>query len=292
MGATESSSNVAAALLAVADGDLPAAIRTTRAAADRCPRSALAPALLAYLQRAASHGVYDEPSAFEGFIDGGSNPHLYDRAIAAVAAHHREVRPSSVLDIGCGDGRVTAAVAVPETRRVDLVEPSPPLLEHARERLAHVEAPATAHEQHVETFLQGDGRQRRWDLAQATFALHTLDPATRATVLAALAERVGRLLIVEFDVPDFEDGSVEHAAYAAARFESGVAEYRDHPEVVDGFLMPVLVGQFDPERTRHTHEQAAVEWEAQLRANGFRHLTVTRLTEFWWAPAVLLTAEP
>jgi hypothetical protein len=70
-----------------------------------------------------------------------------------------------------------------------------------------------------------------------------------------------------------------------------VDEYRDHPEVVDGFLMPVLVGQVEPGRARHTFEQPAAAWEDDLRTAGFTAVTTVPLHAYWWAPAVLITAE-
>ena len=69
-------------------------------------------------------------------------------------------------------------------------------------------------------------------------------------------------------------------------------EYADHPEVVAGFLMPVLAGQVDPGRERHTYEQPASQWVEQLRDAGFADVAERPLLDYWWAPAVLITASP
>ncbi|MCP4222532.1 MAG: hypothetical protein GY773_04225 [Actinomycetia bacterium] len=79
-------------------------------------------------------GVCVEPSAFEAFIDNGDNPNLYASTIDALATRHAELAPRTVLDIGCGDGRVTAGAMAAGPHDVgpggapivDLVEPSEP----------------------------------------------------------------------------------------------------------------------------------------------------------------------
>lgn len=131
---------------------------------------------------------------------------------------------------------------------------------------------------------------RRWDVAQSTFALHTLAPDDRHRVLAALAGRVQHLLVVEFDVPAFADRGPDHARYAAGRYVEGVAEYADDDLAVDGFLVPVLAGQFAPDRPRHTWEQPIEAWAVDLTAAGFRDVGATPLHRYWWAPAQLLAA--
>jgi hypothetical protein len=70
-----------------------------------------------------------------------------------------------------------------------------------------------------------------------------------------------------------------------------VREYADHPDVVAGFLMPVLVGQLDPSRPRYTFEQPIAAWVDLLEAAGFAVVT-TPVFDYWWAPAVLVDARP
>ncbi len=277
--------SVAAALLAIGAAD-PARARTILAA---CPADDdLAAALRRLLDRQASGGVYDDPTAFQSFIDHGGNPALYAAAIDAVAALHRTRRPTTVLDIGCGDGRVTAAVLGPSTTVVDLVEPSPEMIAAAAPLVAGKGATVRAHTMGIEDALTAD-TSTGWDLVQSTFALHNLPPPRRAEVLTRLVTRSGLLALVEFDVAAFADGSPEHAAYCEERYRRGIAEYAEHPEVVDGFLMPVLAGQFDPTRVRATHEQPASAWAAELTDAGFVGVEVTPVLDYWWAPAVLVT---
>src|SRR5690606_32792874 len=116
-----------------------------------------------------------------------------------------------------------------------------------------------------------------WDTAQSTFALSAIAPASRRQVLARLARSGGRLAVVEFDVPSFADRSPEHAEYAVDRYAAGIAEYGGDELVVQGFLMPVLAGQFDPSVPRLTWEQPAGAWVDELREAGFRTVRSTHV---------------
>lgn len=281
---------VAEALLALAEGDLEQARNLAHGAAADDSESLLAPALSDFLQRIPGDGVYDEPAGFEEFIDNGGNPSLYAGTIDVLSAAHAEIQPASVLDVGCGDGRVTAAVVQPGTA-IHLVEPSGPLLESALRRLDSIGISATGHQSGIAQLLDEIDGDRSWDLVQATFAMHALDPHERSGVMRRLSDRAGRLLLVEFGVPAFADRSIEHADYAAERYEVGLMEYRAHPDVVSGFLLPVLVGQFDRAQPRHTFEQDVDSWCDQLTAAGWRHVTSNHITDYWWAPAFLIDAE-
>ncbi len=276
-------------LRALAAGDRERALALARDAAPAA--GVLGPALARHLAAGPTDAVYDEASAFESFIGYGTNPELYRRTIAALARLHADERPRTVVDIGCGDGRVTAGVLGPATEVVDLVEPSADLLRRAQAALAGSPATVRAHGRGIADQLIVDG-DARWDVAQATFALHTLPRADRAGVLARLAGRVGVLALAEFDVPDIEGDEEARLRYLAARYELGVREYAGHPEVIAGFLMPVLVGQVEPGRVRHTFEGPATGWVAGLHAAGFRDVAVAPLHDYWWAPAVLVTARP
>ena len=279
-------SAVAEALRALADGDREGAARTAAGST----RGPLGPALAEHLRRPPGVGVYDEAGAFEAFIGNGANPELYRRTIGALADLHAGLRPGSVLDVGPGDGRVTAGALGPATASVDLVEPSADLLARAVAALDGHGADVRPHALGAAHFLDGLGPATGWDLVQSTFALHTLPPEERR-VLGAIARRTEHLAIAEFDVPAFGDDGAR-LAYLAERYEEGVREYADHPEVVAGFLMPVLAGQVDPGRERHTYEQPASQWVEQLRDAGFADVAERPLLAYWWAPAVLITASP
>ena len=278
------------ALSALADGDWATAAAAARSAARQGPDSCLAHALTRYLSDMRVPGVYDEPRAFETFIDNGGNVELYRQTIRHVAAVHSDVEPHSVLDIGCGDGRITAGVLGAPTTRVELVEPSAELLDRA---IAAVDRPwieVVAHRADVRTFLADLDVTTTWEMVQSTFALHATNPVERPALFASLARRTPRLIIVEFDVPLFDDRSDEHIAYLADRYEQGIREYEDHPEVISNFLMPVLVGQLDAAVPRYTFEQPIDAWTRLIHDAGFT--TTTRLTaRYWWADAFLISAK-
>ena len=236
--------------------------------------------------------VYVEPAAFTRFIETGNNPDLYSATNLMV----RGLRPDgthTLLDIGCGDGRVSAGI-VRAGDVVDLVEPSTDMLTIAEGsvRRSGVESVRTWPVPIGE--MLHDDPEQRWDLAISTFALHNLDRRARADVLVELHRRVGRLAIVEFDVPAMVDQSVEHAVYCARAYRRGVTQ---HPDalVIQGFLMPVLIGQFLPGAVRHTHEQPIATWADDLRAAGFRDVHTQPVFDgFWWADAhvVVGTGSP
>ncbi|WP_436794651.1 class I SAM-dependent methyltransferase [Actinospongicola halichondriae] len=276
--------SVADALLHLAAGD-------TNAAVVECGRversSPLAAHLARHLVGPASTAVYVDPAAFERFISGGSNVDLYAQTIQVLAELNERRRPASLLDIGCGDGRITAAVLPTSCERIHLLEPSTAMLEKAVARVARVVDDVRTTRAGFEDLFT-DRPHDVWDAVQSTFALHTLPPQECIDSLRKLARRTRSLAVVEFDVPAFNDRSPGHADYAAAAYEAGVAEYEHDQLVIDGFLLPVLVGQFAPERQRHTHERPARAWVDELRRAGFTSVTTTHVATYWWANAVLI----
>ena len=278
------------ALLAISHSDRAAAISAVEKVTMTEPNNSLASALHRYLNQAKVTGVYEEPSSFEEFIDNGTNPALYTSTTEHLAELHRGARPSSVLDIGCGDGRVASGVLAEGIETIDLVEPSNELLTLAQGRANWRPAQVRAHNTTVQPFLTQLEPTSRFDLVQSTFALHSIPPTERSAVLGGLARHTDYVVLVEFDVPPFEDRSLEHAIYAVDRYQIGVSEYRDHQSVIDGFLMPVLVSQFDPAQMRHTFEGPAKGWTEDFEGAGFS-VTLSWLTNYWWAPAFVLEAR-
>jgi SAM-dependent methyltransferase len=289
------------ALLAVAAGDHDGAVRSARAAAAPeaapagSPRARLAQGLLRHLE-GGGRDVYGDPAGFERFLDRGGNVGLYRDVHAALAACHARQRPGTVLDLGCGDGRLSVAALQPGVSRIELVEPSADLLAAAQKRLAGNGAGAgtgvavAARGSTAQEMLDGLPDGAGWDTVQCTFALHALPPEDRARALATFARRARHLLLVEFDVPPLAVRSSGYARHAVARYTEGIAEYPDDDLVVDGFLVPVLVGQFDPGRPRHTWEQPIDLWIAGMLAAGFAEVRHHQVSPYWWAPAHLVEA--
>lgn len=215
---------------------------------------------------------------------------MYEATIAALRDEHQRLAPHRVIDIGCGDGRITQASLTSSTLQLDLVEPSSELLGRALARLG-TGLRVMPHGDPIQDLLPGlVSPSTGWDLAQSTFAIHTVPPRERAEVLRQLAGLISNLVLVEFDVGDVVDSGPDHAAYVAERYERGLAEYADDQLVVQGFLMPVLVGQFDPAQPRHTWEQPASAWVRDLEFAGFTNMESTVLHDYWWATAHLITA--
>lgn len=277
---------IAEALLALARGETDRAVALLDSSVSG---GRLAPALRAHLERPIASSVYDSTAAFAEFIDGGGNVGLYRSLIELLGSLHAEALPRTVLDIGCGDGRVAAETLSAATTDIDLVEPSGDLLDVATRKLARHSLAVHAHPIGIQRFLAGcDGS---WDLVQSTFALHSIEPTERSRLLEDLAGRTRRLVLAEFDVPGYRDGSMDHARHLAERYEAGLAEYPDSPLVAQGFLMPVLAGQLDVERPRHTWEQPISAWVADLRVAGFGEVETRAVHDHWWAPAVLVQAR-
>ncbi|NUT94514.1 MAG: methyltransferase domain-containing protein [Saccharothrix sp.] len=251
----------------------------------------VARALTRYLEGGADGSVYDQPAAFTAFIDGGGNVGLYQAVARELAGWYDDEPADDLLDVGCGDGRALVPSlerARHRPRKVTLLEPSAALLAGAVERLRGVEGIVVdARNVRVQEFLEGP---EEVDLVQSTFALHALPHEERDQVLAALAPRVRKLALVEFDVPEL-DGD-ERLAFLAETYERGLAEYGDDRELVaQGFLMPVLTGQLLPGAKRSTWEQPATAWAAQLRRTGFTEIRLEPLFDYWSSPAFLLTAS-
>jgi SAM-dependent methyltransferase len=274
----------AAVLAAVHRGDL-AQANALAAQGD----SALTRALAVHLTARADGSVYDDPAAFEAFISGGGNLELYRAVSAALAALYDRHRPASLLDIGSGDGRAVLLALAASSHRpagLALVEPSQALAEALRPKLG------TVHNAPIQSYLAGLPDDARFDLVEATFALHAIPPDERDGVLTNLAGRTGVLALAEFDVPAFEHGSDEHLRFLAESYDRGLAEYDgDRDLVAAGFLMPVLTGQLAPGAARSTWEQPAQDWAAQVERAGFTEIEMRPLADYWWSPAFLLTAR-
>jgi SAM-dependent methyltransferase len=238
--------------------------------------------------RSTGRDVYATPDGFRAFIDNASNVALYRATIDHLSRRHRELLPTSVVDIGCGDGRVTHACLAPGVSAVHLVEPSDALMSDALGRTEWPVVP-TAHTTDLTGFVSSLGPTDRFAIVQSTFALHTIAPGERSRALASLHAHTNRLIVVDFDIPEFADRSREHAEYAIERYRIGVAEYAGIPAAISGFLMPVLLGQFEATAARHTFEQPVARWIEDLAAAGFDP-RVEMIHDYWWGPAFCMEA--
>ena len=282
------------ALATVADGNADDANEAAERAADA--GSLLGVALSTYLRTAHRHGVYDQPAAFEAFITGGGNIDLYRRTSATLASAY--VPGMSLLDVGCGNGRALVpalqAAGPNLPAAVDLVEPGADLLRHCVAAITAAAVPirTTGWQLGLTDFLLTAPATQRWHLAQSTFALQSIAPAERARALAALAPRVDRLIVVDFDMPDHRVGSTKQLRYLATRYEQGLAEYdEDRDLVAQGFLMPVLLGQLSADTPRTNWEHPVADWAEQVTAAGFTDPDVQQVADYWSGPAFVLVAR-
>lgn len=282
------------ALLAFGAGERAEALRYAQAAAAGDPGSPLYAAAASYLARTlpgAEAGVYSAPEAFAAFIRGGANRGLYAATSAALRAAQLQNGARSLLDIGVGDGLALLPALTDAIERVDLVEPSAALLTIASQQLMARSVPHQAFQGTLQEFVAR--ADDRWDVAEATFSLQSIEPAERVPLLAWLRAHCGRLLIAEFDTPAFADMyAPERVRYVLERFGQGLAEYAgDGGLVAQGFLMPVMFGYFDRTAARTNYEHPLAEWQAQLQAAGFTQIAARQLYPYWWAPAFLLEAS-
>jgi hypothetical protein len=294
-------------------------------------------------------GVYTVAAdAFTTFMRGGGNVQLYKQCSTALAQGYTAAaiasgaKPWSMIDIGAGSGMalLPALHQTPEAERphrLDIVEPSPAMLSVALTTLQTL-LPATqvaayssvrAHVLTLQEFMEADlggATTTRWELAQATFSLQSIrPPQTRVRCLRWLAQRVDRLLMVEFDVPPCiaravpstgdtgnpsEESTrsqlwcVQRISEILSRYERGIAEYIDIREgshakhsdegqrVVDGFLIPVLLGCFRVDINHATNDEQPISvWEHELREAGFETVRSRFLCEYWWADAYIVEAS-
>lgn len=281
------------AVLAFGENALADAARFAAAAAAREPDGLLyaaAATYLARLERAGKSSVYLSPEGFGAFVRAGGNVPLYAATSAALRNVYARTGAQRLLDIGVGDGLALLPALTDGITELDLIEPSAAMLASTCQQLDERGRQHRAFNGTLQEFAaQSTGR---WDIAEATFSLQSLMPEERAPMLAWLRARCRRLLIAEFDAPEFaEQFAPARVRYVAEHFERGLGEYPENRELVaQGFLMPVMFGYFDRTAARTNYEQPIAAWAGQLRAAGFAQVTTTELYPYWWAPAYLIEA--
>ncbi|MEW6580284.1 MAG: class I SAM-dependent methyltransferase [Chloroflexota bacterium] len=285
------------ALIAFAEGEPDRAARWATAAAERQPESRVytqAAAYLAHVVQAGTARVYDDGTAFAAFIRGGGNVGLYAAVSAVLRAIYGEYESLRLLDIGVGDGLALLPALTPAVTRLDLVEPSVAMLSATRAALEARGIVYGAYPQTLAEFMASvDGQRGEWDVIQATWSLQSIPPDERPAAFRWLRAHGARVLIAEFDVPEFAAPlSPERVRYFVARYERGLAEYSgDGGLVAQGFLLPVLFGAFDRTAARTNWEGPIQDWMDDLRAVGFAQVTARTLYPYFWADAVLLDAR-
>lgn len=280
------------AVNAFADGDLNVALAHIRAAAGD-PANPVYAASITYLENRLNHGAanaYASPEGFQAFVRGGGNIPLYENTSAALGSVYREYMAFHLLDIGTGDGLALIPALETTIDRLDVVEPSAALLENLERQLREMELPYRAFQGTLQDFAAQTGEH--WDVAQATYSLQSLPFDERPAMLRWLREHTDRLLLVEFDAPDFRNPlAPERIQHVLARNQLGLAEYAGNDTVIQGFLMPVMWGYFDRSAGRLNYEQPAAAWSQQLGEVGFATVTTRLIYPYWWADAYLLDAR-
>jgi SAM-dependent methyltransferase len=258
------------------------------------PDSALCQEMARYLAPGGQDAsLYADGKAFAAFIRGGGNRLLYARLSEALGQRYRQHETLRLLDIGVGDGLALPDAVDDRLAHVDLVEPSAPMLAKVATALARRGVPHTAHQTTLEAFARSPHAARaRWDVVQATFSLHCIEPGRRAACLAWLRRRCDELLIAEFDVLRFDEPrGPARAAFLLERYERGVVEYTaDRTLVAQGFLVPILIGTFTGDANQ-TFEQPMAAWAQACRDAGFADVHTRPLCRYWWSDAHLLIAR-
>lgn len=289
------------ALLAFNADAFDEAAQFAHTAANGAPQQRVYREAAVYLDRVRDEGkanVYVTGDAFAAFIRGGGNVPLYAAVSEALRTIYAGYDALHLLDIGVGDGlallpALTDSVAA-NLDTLDLIEPSEAMLEHTVEQLRVHAIPHAAHNMTLQTFMQQHAdADAHWDVIQATWSLQSIAPDERAAVFAWLRAHGDRVLIAEFDVPDFTAMlAPDRVRYVVTRYEHGLAEYQgDGGIVAQGFLMPVMVGYFDRSAARTNWEGPLDAWVADLRAAGFEQITTRPLYEYFWADAYLIDAR-
>lgn len=285
------------ALLAFSEDQFAEALQHARTAARRQPDSRVFAQAVVYLERLLERGksgVYVDGEAFAAFIRGGGNVPLYAAVSEALRAQYAAYDALALLDVGVGDGLALLPALTDAVARLDLLEPSAAMLDRTSSALAARGVAHSAHNTTLQAFMRSDSGQRgQWDIIQATWSLQSIPPDERDACFAWLRARGARVLIAEFDVPEFAAlFAPERVRYVVARYERGLAEYEGDGDIVaQGFLMPVMFGYFDRSAARTNWEGPIQAWADGLRAAGFEQVTLHRLYAYFWADTYLIAAE-
>lgn len=283
------------ALLAWGEGDIEQALRSAHAAGGLEPGHPLFRQAVTYLERVRAQGkagVYVDGEAFAAFIRGGGNVGLYAAASDALRLVYQEYEMLTLLDVGVGDGLALLPALTRNIERLTLIEPSEAMLSRTTAALDAWQMPYRAYAIPLQAFMRTTADER-WTVIQATWSLQSIAPEERPAVFEWMRAHGDRVLIAEFDVPEFEDPHApERVTTILTRYLDGLAEYPDDGGLVaQGFLMPVMFGYFDRSAARTNYEGTILAWGEALRAAGFATVETRLLFPYWWAGAVLIDAQ-
>jgi len=167
-----------------------------------------------------------------------------------------------------------------------------------------------------------DTDQPEWDMVQASFSLHNLPPSERAHVFRWLKTQIktkGKLVIIEFDVPVQQKAPIfvessaepiidqEFASYVFDKFSLGFQRFfpqaqtttpgdafpatNDQWKAIEGFLIPIMLGYFNPNQKIATFEESALLWQQELLEAGFTTVSIEKISDFWWADCIKVDAS-
>lgn len=195
--------------------------------------------------------VYDDPAFFAAYqemrdAEGGINAAVDQPALRALLP---DVNGMSVLDLGCGDGRLCRELAAMGAARVVGVDPSNRMLALARERTG---SPAVTYlRAFAEDVVVGDDS---FDLVVSSLALHYVADLGSLLVRVASWLRPAGWLVATMEHPmstadperSFEPGVVDHYATEGRRdqswFVDGVVKYHRR---VSAILNAVIAAGLD-----------------------------------------------
>jgi hypothetical protein len=283
------------ALLAFSENDLTRAVTLTLQAARYQPANPVFAEAAVYLDRVVEQGkagVYLDGEAFAVFIRGGGNVGLYAATSDALRRVYAEYQTLRLFDIGVGDGLALLPALTDPITRLDLIEPSAAMLAKTTAALEARGIPYHATNITLQNSIAAETPQK-WDIIQATWSLQSVPPADRPAAFRWMQAHTDRLLIAEFDVPDFPlMFAPQRVRYIIERYERGLTEYAgDGGRVAQGFLMPVMFGYFDHTAARTNWEGPIAGWVADLRAAGFDTVHTHKLFAYFWADAYLIEAR-
>ena len=282
------------ALLAFGHQEMERAAAHAQAANELAPANNIYREAAVYLQRVVREGkqaVYVTGEAFSAFIRGGGNLPLYTHTSGALRAVYGEYSGASLLDIGVGDGLALLSALTDNIKDITLVEPSAAMLAVTSKALAERGVRVDAVNCSLQEFVKTETGP--WDIAEATYALQSIPPKDRPPLLSWLRANAGRVLVAEFDPPDFDAMySPDRVRYVLDRYDIGLAEYiGDNSLVAQGFLMPVMFGYFDQTVARANYEQSIDHWVRDLQEAGFTMVEKRPIFNYWWATAYLIDAR-